>query len=165
MKNACTKWKDALLEAALTETANDDLDHHLAQCVDCTAELKALRIRRERMDSLLPLVARAAEPSPDLSARILAAAEASEARRRPSFRRAWVLAGATAAIVVAVVLVFSLYRRPSLTQAELQGAQALAQWQAPTDVLLKFPGRELLSTTPKLGESYLTMPIPKEKNQ
>jgi len=162
MKNACTKWKDALLEAALTKIANDDLDRHLAQCADCAAELKALRVRRERMDALLPLVARAAEPSPSLSARILAAAEARGTHQHSGFWRAWALAGAAAAIVVAVVLVFSFYRKPSLTEAELQQAQALAQWQAPSDAFLKFPGRELLSTTPKLGESYLTMPMLKE---
>ena len=30
-----------------------------------------------------------------------------------------------------------------------------AEWRAPSDVLLEAPGREILGTTPKLGESYL----------
>ena len=157
MKNTCTKWKDALLETALTEAADDELDGHLSQCADCAAELRSLRTRTERMDALLRQMARAAEPSPNLSARILVAAEASEARQRPVFWRAWALAGVAAAIVVAAMLVLSLKRKPGLNEAELQHAQALAQWQAPSDVFLKFPGRELLSTTPRLGESYFTM--------
>ena len=117
------------------------------------------------MDALLPQVARGAEPSPSLSARILAAVEAKETQRRSRFSRPWALAGAAAAIVVAVALAFSLNRKPNLTEPELQKAQALAQWQAPSDVFLKLPGRELLSTTPKLGDSYLTMPITKETNK
>ena len=161
MKNACKKWKDTLLEVALAETTNDELDRHLAQCADCAEKLKALCARRQRMDALLPQVACAAEPSPNLSARILAAAEASAASQRPVAWRMWALAGAAAAIVVAAILVFSLNRKPDLSAAELQQAQALAQWQAPSDVFLNFPGRELLSTTPKLGESDLMMPITK----
>lgn len=161
MKNTCTKWKDALLEAALAETEDDELKRHLAQCADCAAELKTLRTRRDRMDALLPQVAGAAEPSPNLSARILAAAEASAASQRPVSRRMWALAGVAAAIVVAAILVFSLNRKPDLSTAELQKAEALAQWHAPSDVFLDFPGRELLSTTPKLGESDLMMPITK----
>lgn len=157
MKNTCTKWKDALLEAALTETTDKELECHLSQCVDCAAELKTLRARKEQMNELLPQVACAAEPSPNLSARILAAAETSAASRRPVSWRMWALAGVAAAIVVVAILIFSLNRKPDLNEAELRQAQALAQWQAPSDVFLDFPGRELLSTTPKLGESYFTM--------
>jgi hypothetical protein len=52
---------------------------------------------------------------------------------------------------------FALERRNSRTlpDGELMVAEKLAQWQAPSDVLLATPGRELLRTTPKLGESYL----------
>lgn len=158
MTNACTKWKDALLGAALAETVSDELAHHLLQCASCTAEFKTLSARRQQMDALLSLVSRAAEPSAGLRARILAAAEAADARRRPSFWRAWVLAGVAAAVVIAAVLVMSLNRKPGLTDAELRAAEALAKWQAPTDVLLRFPGKEILNSTPRLGESYLAMP-------
>ncbi|HEY6348747.1 MAG TPA: hypothetical protein VI636_04995 [Candidatus Angelobacter sp.] len=158
MRNACTKWKDPLLEAALTENVNDELRHHLLQCADCAAELQALRARRQQMDALLPLVARAAEPSPNLGARIMAAAEAAGRGRRPNLWRVWALAGAGTAVVIAAILVFALNRQPSLTETELRQSQALAHWQAPTDVLLRFPGQGILNSTPKLGESYLTMP-------
>jgi hypothetical protein len=156
MTNACTKWKDALLEAALAETADDELNRHLSNCADCTAQLEALRVRRQRLDALLPLVARAAEPSPDLSARIVAAAEASDARRRSGFWRIWAVAGAAAAIVIAAVA-FSMHRSSGLTDAELRQAQELAQWQAPTDVLLQTPGRDFLNSIPRLGETYFTL--------
>lgn len=157
MTNACAKWKDPLLEAALTDAVNEELNHHLSQCTDCAAQLDALRARRQRLDSLLPLVARGAEPSPDLSVRILAAAEASETQRRPHFWRNWALAGA-AALIAIVAAVLSVHRPSGLTEMELRQAQALAQWQAPTDVLLQTPGQEFLNSTPKLGESYLAMP-------
>lgn len=158
MNNACTKWKDALLEAALAESANDELNRHLTQCADCAAEFKALRTRRQRMDALLPLVARAAEPSPGLRARILAAAEASDARRGPRFWRIWAVTGA-AATVIAVFLVVNLNSKPGLTAAELRKASQLAQWQSPTSDLLQTPGQQFMTAMPKLGESYIEIPI------
>jgi hypothetical protein len=42
---------------------------------------------------------------------------------------------------------------------ELGAAQKLAEWRAPSDSLLKTPGQEVLNETPKLGESYLTVPV------
>lgn len=161
MKNACTKWKDALLEAALAETANEQLDRHLSQCEECAAGLKTLRARRQQMDALLPLVARAEEPSPNLHARIMAATEASGERRLPNFWPRWAMAGAVTAIVMVAILVLTLSGKPGLTDDELSRAQALAQWQAPTDVFLQVPGQEFLNSTPKLGESFLTMPMTK----
>lgn len=157
MTNTCAKWKDPLLEAALTDAVNEELYHHVSQCMGCAAQLDALRARKQRLDSLLPLVAGGAEPSPHLSVRIVAAAEASETQRRPNFWRNSALAGA-AALIAIVAVVLSLHRPSGLTEMELRQAQALAQWQAPTDVLLQTPGQEFLNSTPKLGESYLAMP-------
>lgn len=157
MTDTCAQWKDPLLEAALTEAVSDKLSHHLSQCRGCAAKLDALRARKQRLDSLLPLVARGAEPSSDLSVRIIAAAEASETQYRPHFWRNWALAGA-AALIAIVAVVLSGHRPSGLTEMELRQAQALAQWQAPTDVLLQTPGQEFLNSTPKLGESYLPMP-------
>jgi len=37
----------------------------------------------------------------------------------------------------------------------LASAQKLAEWRAPSDVLLAIPGRRILQATPKLGASYL----------
>ncbi len=45
MKNDCTKWKDQLLEAALTGTAAGDLEEHVLKCATCAEELEALRAR------------------------------------------------------------------------------------------------------------------------
>jgi len=159
MKNTCMKWKDQLLEAALGEPEGSELRAHLLQCPDCSAQLQGLRARRERLDTLLPLVASAAEPSPDLRARILAATETSAARRRPHVWRVWALAGATTVIVIAAIIAWAFKSRTDLTEAELHQAQALAQWRSPTDVLLRIPGQEFLNATPKLGESYIKVPI------
>ena len=59
MKNDCAKWKEKLLEAALTGTAAGELGRHLSSCAGCVKELEALRARREQLDALLPLVAEA----------------------------------------------------------------------------------------------------------
>ena len=157
MNNACTKWKDRLLEAALGETT-PELEGHLAQCAQCSAELVALKARRERLDTLLPMIARAEEPSPALRARIIAAAEAAAMRRRLHFGRRWVLAGAMTLIAIAGFISWLGTPKDQIRDADLRAAQALAEWRAPTDVLLRSPGAQWLNSTPKLGESYIKMP-------
>lgn len=164
MKNDCAKWKDQLLEAALTGTPPGTpaggLAEHMSNCANCTAELSALRTRRERLDTLLPLVAQGAEPSVDFRARVLAAAEATRESTRGSRWRVWQWAGAAALIVAALAIGLTLYRRATqiVPQNELAAAQKLSEWRAPSDVLLETPGREILRTTPRLGESYLPVP-------
>jgi len=160
MKNDCAQWKDQLLEAALAGSVPAPLEDHLRQCTACTGELAALRARRERLDSLLPLVAQGAAPSPDFRARVLAAAEAAGESDGASPWRAWVLGAATVAFAAAFVTLFALRSRvePRVPQAELATAQKLAEWRAPTDAFLKTPGQEILQATPKLGESYLPVP-------
>jgi anti-sigma factor RsiW len=156
MRNDCGKFKGMLLEAALSGVVRGELQAHLQNCGGCSSELADLRVRRERLDALLPRVAREEEPSAGFRARVLAAAEsAREGRSRR--RRVWILAGATAAIVAALTIGFALQRRNSRTspEGELVAAEKLAEWRAPSDVLLLTPGREILRTTPKLGESYL----------
>jgi anti-sigma factor RsiW len=160
MKNDCTKWKDQLLEGALTGTVAGDLQQHLLTCASCTEEFSSLRSRHERLDALLPLVAQGAEPSPEFRARVLAAAEAAgKARRTPSWL-AWGLATVAAGIVAALITSFALRSRTlqRVPMAELAAAQKLAEWRAPSDTLLDTPGRELLRSTPKLGVSYLQVP-------
>jgi anti-sigma factor RsiW len=161
MKNDCTKWKDDLLEAALTGKAAGGLEEHVLKCANCAEELAALRARRERLDALLPLVAQGAEPPAEFRARVLAAAEpASEAKRGRSWR-VWGLAGAMAVIVATLMIGLTLHRRAVRTvpETELAAAEKLAEWRAPSDVLLETPGREILRTTPRLGESYLHVPV------
>ena len=158
MKNACTNRKDQLLEAALGEPA-PELQNHLAQCEECAAELAALKSRRERLDTLLPMIARAEEPSPVLRVRIIAAAEAAAMRRRSYFGRRWVLAGAVAVIAIAAFIPWFGTPKDKIPEADLRAAQTLAEWHAPTDFLLRSPGDQWLNSTPKLGESYIKMPM------
>ena len=171
MKNDCEKWKDPLLDAALTGIAAHGLEEHMLKCADCTVELAALRAKRERLDTLLPLVAQEAEPSVDFRARVLAAAEAAgEASRRTAWP-VWQWAGAMAAIVAAALVIgFTMYRSEVRTsgavpQNELEAAQRLSEWRAPSDVLLETPGPEILRTTPRLGESYMPVPAKTDKEE
>src|SRR5882724_1182851 len=147
MKDACEKWKDQLLEAALTGATTKDCEEHLRTCTICSRELDAVRARKAQLDELLPLMARGAEPPGDFQAEVLAASGASRARRW----RVWTLAGATAAILAALVIGVTSYRRAARTvlAAELAAAQKLAEWRAPSDALLVTPGQEILGTMPR----------------
>jgi predicted anti-sigma-YlaC factor YlaD len=165
MKTDCAKYRDQLLEAALTGSAEGVLEAHLQSCVACTQELAALRARREQMDTMLPLLARGAEPSAEFRAQVLSAAEAAGKQRRLRPWRLWVLAGVTAAVAAALTTAWMVERRTSRMRAEdeIAAAEKLAEWRAPSDVLLETPGNEILRTTPKLGESYLK--VASKKNQ
>jgi hypothetical protein len=165
MKSTCTKWKKLLPEAALTGIAKNELRDHLLRCPDCAAELEALGIRRERMDALLPQLTRNAEPSPDLYARIMAAAEASVMRRHGGLARSWVLAATAAILIVAMMLAAGRIRKAAVQEAELRGAQSLAKWRSPTDVFLRTPGREFLTNTFRLGESVVSISVNAERRE
>jgi hypothetical protein len=164
MKETCEKWKDQLLEAAVTGTATKDFEEHLRGCAVCSRQLDAVRERKVRLDELLPLVARGAEPPADFRARALAAAEAAGERKRSQRWRLWSLAGAAAAIVM-VMIGAVMYRRAALAipPEEIAVVQKLAEWRAPSDSLLATPGQEILKTTPKLGQSYLGVPVKTEE--
>jgi len=161
MKNNCTKWKDQLLQAALADASGSELTDHLSRCPDCAAELKALRNRREKLDKLLPLIAKAQEPSTDLAARVVHVAAAESKKGTRAFNSwwasTWALAGAASMIAIAVMIGWALNRGNNLTRAELQKAQALAEWRAPSDVFLQTPGQKFLHAVPTLGESYFSM--------
>jgi hypothetical protein len=73
----------------------------------------------------------------------------------------WVLAGVTAAVAAALILEQRASRMAE--DAEIVAAERLAEWRAPSDVLLQTPGQEILRTTPKLGESYLKGLAQKDK--
>ncbi len=165
MKNACEKWKDPLREAALTGTTAKELEEHLRSCAKCSTELDEVRARAARLDALLPLVAQGAEPSADFRARVFAAAEAKGEGKRARPWRIWTLAGAAAAIAVVLIIGVSLQRRTArmIPGDELAAAQKLAEWRAPSDSLLVTPGQEILKTTPKLGQSYLNVPVKTEE--
>lgn len=159
MKNACEKWKDQLREAALMGASTPELAEHLQTCAPCSAELRDLEARRARLDALLPRVAQGAQPSADFRARVLAAAEATGKRKRVPRWQAWTLAGAAAAIVLVIGAVWHRGTTGKIQPDELAAAQRLAEWRAPSDSLLVTPGQEILRTTPKLGESYLNVPM------
>lgn len=167
MKGDCTKYRDRLLEAALTGNAESVLELHLQKCADCTKELAALRARRERMDILLPLVAREAEPTAGFRAQVLAAVEAASEQKGSRPWRVWVLAGGTAAVAAALMTAWMLEQRTARIAAEgtIAAAEKLAEWRAPSDVLLDTPGNEILRTTPKLGESYLKAAAKKNQEE
>ncbi len=158
MKNDCRRWKNELLEAALTGTAAPALEQHLASCAECAEALGALRERRERLDALLPRVARGAEPQPGFGAKVLAASHAAERRGRAARRWTWRLAVATAAMVTIALVVRRIPPRAN-ADPEIAAAERLARWQAPSDVLLETPGYDILRSTPKLGETYLQTPV------
>jgi hypothetical protein len=165
MKNDCTKWKNELLEAALAGIVAGGLEEHMSKCADCTAEFAALSAKREQMDALLPLVAQGAEPPPEFRTRVLAAAGTASEPMRGRPWQVWGLCGAMAAIVAMLVVGFTLQRRRIVPHGELAAAERLAEWRAPSDVLLETPGREILWKTPRLGESYLHIPVTKDREE
>jgi hypothetical protein len=64
------------------------------------------------------------------------------------------LAASVAAIVIVVVAV--AVRHPPSTPPRVVGIE---QWTAPTDFLLRTPGREILETTPRIGaRPFLVLP-------
>jgi hypothetical protein len=166
MKETCDKWKDQLLEAALTGATTKDFEEHLRSCPICSEELDSVRARKARLDELLPLVARGAELSADFRGRVLAAVEAAREgkRARPWPWRVWKLAGATAVVAVILMVAVTWQRKTArmVPRDELAAAQKLAEWRAPSDGLLATPGQEILRTMPKLGESYLNVPAKKD---
>jgi hypothetical protein len=65
----------------------------------------------------------------------------------------------TAAVAIAAVALS--YARSSSSSA---GTSEITTWRAPTDVLLRTPGSELLGEMPALGASVLDTMIPKPSN-
>lgn len=167
MKSGCEKWTGQLVDAALLGVAGKELEEHLLGCENCAAQLKSMRARRARLDALLPQVVRGAELSADFRERVLAAAEASRDRTRVARGPRWAFAGAVAGAATVVVALVVLHRQTEgkIQVIELETAQKLAEWRAPTDTLLATPGQEILRTTPKLGELYLNVPAVKVEEE
>lgn len=166
MKDACEKWKDQLLEAAQTGALTKDFEEHLRSCTICSRELDSVRARKVRLDELLPLVAGGAEPRADFQARVLTAAEAASRARRARPWQRWTLAGATATIVL-LMFGATMYWRAAQTipKDELAAVQKLTEWRAPSEVLLVTPGQEILRKMPRLGESYLNVPVKMDEEE
>ena len=88
------------------------------------------------------------------------------ARARPSGRAMLrlrpLVIGAAAAVVVAAVW---LARAGSFSPAEVTPHPTILTWRAPTDVLLRTPGSELLGAMPALSASVLDTMIPKHSKK
>jgi hypothetical protein len=165
MKSACEKWREPLLEAALSGKMRAELADHVRTCPHCAAEWKVLEARAGRLAELLPMVVQGTEPSPEFRAKVIAAAGTTTVQ---TARRSWrmlVLAGAVAAALVVLVVGNFAKRNASrgLSPEELATAQKLVEWQAPSDALLATPGQEMLRTVPKFGQSFLH--VPKKNNR
>jgi hypothetical protein len=70
---------------------------------------------------------------------------------------------AIAAGAVITIAAISLAYSRSLSHSA--ATSSIATWRAPTDVLLRTPGSELLSAMPALGASVLDTMIPKPSNR
>jgi len=86
------------------------------------------------------------------------------ARARRSLRatrrvRPLVIAAAAAVVIAAIGLAYARSLSPSA------GTPEITTWRAPTDVLLRTPGSELLGEMPALGTSVLDTMIPKPSNR
>jgi hypothetical protein len=68
---------------------------------------------------------------------------------------------------VVLMIGVTIYRRtaPALPKEELAMAQKLAEWRAPSDGLLRTPGQEMLRAMPRLGKSYLNVPVKKDEEE
>jgi len=77
----------------------------------------------------------------------------SRQRRRAMPRVRPLVIGVAAAVVIAAVWIANA--RPFSPRTATPTISAIAAWRAPTDVLLRTPGSELLGTVPVLGESVL----------
>ena len=158
MKSDCIKWRDELLEAALSVKTSPALERHLSSCAGCAQEMTELKARRAKLDELLPLAMRGTGPSVGFPDRVVTAIETMEERQRNRVWRWWPL-GVLAPVAVALMIVFAVDRNPRSTVPGLEDAQRLASWRAPTDALLESPGQKMLRKTPALGESYINIPV------
>lgn len=87
-------------------------------------------------------------------------------RQAPSFVKTWEAAAARTgkrpalALAAAAIVLIAGALWIVAPQQPARPAAALSQWRSPTASLLETPGRQLLRTTPRLGEPF---PIPRSK--
>lgn len=77
-----------------------------------------------------------------------------QARSRPQRLRWKMVAATVALLLVAVISAVGVRRREAKTFSDSDRAavRSLAAWHAPTDVLLRTPGDQLLTTTPRIPD-------------
>lgn len=70
--------------------------------------------------------------------------------RRPAPRRTHIAWRVAAVMLIIVVIAVVLWPRPvRFTASDRMAARSIAQWQAPTDFLLRTPGSEILKGIPQ----------------
>lgn len=149
--NACNTWKNRLLDYALGDTEQPEVESHSKICPDCSAALDTLHEQQEQIDAGLRHLVRAGQPFPGFRARVLAASET-----RPVWGHVgW--AGAVAALGVLVLAVLFLNPSPPKSDPAMLAAEDLSRWQSPTEMLLISPADEWLDSTPRLGEYYFSL--------
>jgi predicted anti-sigma-YlaC factor YlaD len=151
----CQKWKDALIDHALGQSADTALEGHLAACPACADALRGWRERAAQLDPAIRQIT-AVEPGPFGPERILSRA-ALRPRRSFYVRLAWALP-----IVILVALTFYKLSRPE-PRAPLP-LTALSTWRSPTQSLLRSPADPLLKDVPRLGEGFFQMKSQGVKN-
>jgi hypothetical protein len=95
-----------------------------------------------------------------------AAGAAGEGKRARPWQ-VWTLAGAAAVVVVVLMIGVTLRQRTArmIPGDQLAAAQKPAEWRAPSNGLLATPGQEILRTMPRLGESYLNVPVKTDEEE
>ena len=107
---ACERYHEALTDVAAGAPAPAGVEAHLAACEGCRADLAALRQALAVADAeMAGLVA--AQPSPELGARIRQAV--AEAEPSPAWRLGWVWPATAAAATLLVALAVWVGRAPS----------------------------------------------------
>lgn len=162
MKACDDRWREELLEHAAGSPASAAFMEHLSGCAVCSATLRHWKARMENLDANLRQLA-ASEPSSGLQARVMMAVESSPLRPRYKFMGGWALAAAAVAIAIAAVVGLVGKINSARQESALHAAQTLAQWRAPTDLLLQTPGHEFLYQVPRLGDSYIQISIERKK--
>ena len=68
-------------------------------------------------------------------------------------RVAWRLIAATAALLLAVIATITIRSRPTrFSDSDRAAVRSVAEWHPPTDFLLRTPGSEMLTTTPRIPD-------------
>jgi hypothetical protein len=128
---ACERYRNALTDAAAGAPALAELDAHLAGCGACRHELAALRRALALADSDLGQLL-AAEPSPELAARIRQAA--AEPLASTAWRPGFVLQALAAVALLAAALVVIRGRAPAPRPVAAVATRAPAPTASPSVV-------------------------------
>ncbi|MEA2336892.1 MAG: hypothetical protein QOE82_899 [Thermoanaerobaculia bacterium] len=66
---------------------------------------------------------------------------------------AWRLIAATAALLLVAIITITIRSRPTkFSDTDRAAVRSVAAWHPPTDFLLRTPGSEMLTTTPRIPD-------------